>query len=235
MENNYVDIIAKNIVSHRKRLKLTQEELANQFGISFQAVSKWESGASMPDINFLPQLAKTFNVSIDSLFRDGEYEEVELKQDAITIVVYDGDKVLNHYEDLTEEIIITLEGKPKDLICYANIQSDDLIVNGGLTCKGNLSCDDLKCGGLSCEGDIEADDISCGGLTVGGNLTVDQLSGGGVTINGDVEADRISSGGLTCNGNIECDTIESKENIIVRGNITCDGSIRAKVIDKSEN
>ena len=46
---------------------LTQEELADLVNVSFQAVSKWENGNSLPDISTLPLLANILNCSIDSL------------------------------------------------------------------------------------------------------------------------------------------------------------------------
>lgn len=52
----------------RARAGLTQEQLAEQLGLSAQAVSKWETAAAMPDILTLPLLAETFGVSIDELF-----------------------------------------------------------------------------------------------------------------------------------------------------------------------
>ena len=47
---------------------LTQEELGSELGVSPQAVSKWESGTTLPDIQLLPELAVLFGVSIDELF-----------------------------------------------------------------------------------------------------------------------------------------------------------------------
>lgn len=47
---------------------LTQEDLGNELGVSPQAVSKWESGTTMPDIQLLPEIAVLFGVSIDELF-----------------------------------------------------------------------------------------------------------------------------------------------------------------------
>lgn len=52
----------------RHKAGLTQEELANQLGISAQSVSKWENAITMPDINLLPALSGVFGVSIDELF-----------------------------------------------------------------------------------------------------------------------------------------------------------------------
>ncbi len=59
--------IGKKICSLRKEHNMTQVELADQLGISYQAVSNWERSNSMPDIGKLPELADIFNISIDAL------------------------------------------------------------------------------------------------------------------------------------------------------------------------
>ena len=51
----------------RKKQGLTQEELARLVNVSFQAVSKWENGNSLPDISVLPLLANALHCNIDSL------------------------------------------------------------------------------------------------------------------------------------------------------------------------
>lgn len=61
------NIIGKNIHSLRKKQGLTQEELAGLVNVSFQAVSKWENGNSLPDISTLPLLANVLHCNIDSL------------------------------------------------------------------------------------------------------------------------------------------------------------------------
>ncbi|MNB81152.1 Tellurite methyltransferase [compost metagenome] len=61
------DKLARNISLYRKEKGLTQEELAQILGLSFQAVSKWENAQSMPDISLLPLLSATLEVSIDKL------------------------------------------------------------------------------------------------------------------------------------------------------------------------
>lgn len=58
----------ENIRKFRKEKKMTQEQLAEQLGITVGAVSKWETGLSNPDISILPQLADLFGISIDVLF-----------------------------------------------------------------------------------------------------------------------------------------------------------------------
>ncbi|HBN86148.1 MAG TPA: XRE family transcriptional regulator, partial [Clostridiales bacterium] len=51
----------------RKRMNITQEDLAERLGVSFQAVSKWETNAAYPDISMFPVLANFFNVTTDEL------------------------------------------------------------------------------------------------------------------------------------------------------------------------
>ena len=59
---------AEIIVRCRRELGLTQEGLAQKLGVTNQAVSKWESGQSCPDIALLPALADLFGITIDALF-----------------------------------------------------------------------------------------------------------------------------------------------------------------------
>lgn len=51
----------------RHKKKITQHELADVVGVSFQTISKWENGSVMPDITYLPMLAEYFEVSVDQL------------------------------------------------------------------------------------------------------------------------------------------------------------------------
>lgn len=59
--------IGKRIAANRKRLGLTQEQLAEKLGITAQAVSKWENDQTCPDISALPMLADIFGISTDEL------------------------------------------------------------------------------------------------------------------------------------------------------------------------
>lgn len=59
--------IGARIACLRREQDLTQAELAEKLGISYQAVSSWERGASMPDISKLVDLARTLNVTVDTL------------------------------------------------------------------------------------------------------------------------------------------------------------------------
>lgn len=70
--------IAGQISSLRKAKGLTQNELGERVGVSFQAVSKWERGETLPDIAILPDLAKVLETSIDNILLGGE-KQVEYK------------------------------------------------------------------------------------------------------------------------------------------------------------
>jgi transcriptional regulator with XRE-family HTH domain len=59
--------VGKTISSLRKEKNMTQMELADKLNISFQAVSNWERGQTMPDISKLGELADIFGVTIDEL------------------------------------------------------------------------------------------------------------------------------------------------------------------------
>ena len=60
--------IGKNIAKYRKAKGFTQEELGAKLGVTNQAVSKWESEVSMPDIMLLPEIATALNITLDDLY-----------------------------------------------------------------------------------------------------------------------------------------------------------------------
>ncbi len=60
--------IGKKIKNLKSQKGITQETLADLLSVSPQAVSKWETGAAMPDILLLPELAITFGITLDELF-----------------------------------------------------------------------------------------------------------------------------------------------------------------------
>lgn len=72
------DKVALQISSLRKSKRLTQNELGERIGVSFQAVSKWERGETLPDIAILPDLAKVLETSIDNILMGGD-AQIEYK------------------------------------------------------------------------------------------------------------------------------------------------------------
>ena len=65
-------ILSEKIYMLRKKKGWSQEELAERLGVSRQSVSKWESGASLPDLNRVLELSRIFQVTTDFLLKDEE-------------------------------------------------------------------------------------------------------------------------------------------------------------------
>lgn len=66
----------------RKSKNISQEVLAQLLGVSFQAVSKWETGMALPDITLIPAIASFFSVSTDELF---EYNRLTAEKQITSI------------------------------------------------------------------------------------------------------------------------------------------------------
>lgn len=81
-------ILAEKVMALRKKNNWSQEELAEKLNISRQSVSKWESGASLPDIDKIIAMSGLFGVSTDYLLK----EELEQEQPSETEDVYEGRK-----------------------------------------------------------------------------------------------------------------------------------------------
>ena len=74
--------IGTKIKQLRKEKKVTQEQLAEYLHISSQAISKWETGVSSPDLDQLPRLAIFFGTSLDNLL-DFDQSQVDAAVEAL--------------------------------------------------------------------------------------------------------------------------------------------------------
>lgn len=213
-----MDIIhfGQNIAACRKERAMTQEQLAQELGITGQAVSKWENGQSYPDIQFLPKLADLFEVSLDELFDRqfqrpeepaGEepaeaqirYNQLPWSDDPQTlhVVLFAGHKLVGNslfhgHRKEKQQVEFCYEGPA------LNIQSDfsvacheRTVIQGSVTAGDSVSCGDVQ-------GDVSAGDgVSCGNVT--GNVKAsDSVRCGNV--GGSVEA----SDSVTC-GDVQGD------------------------------
>ena len=75
--------MGETIKKLRIQKNITQEELSVAMNVSAAAVSKWETGITLPDISLLPQLAYFFKVSIDELMN---YSESKMEQDILSFM-----------------------------------------------------------------------------------------------------------------------------------------------------
>lgn len=77
-------ILADKITEERKRLGLSQEELAEKLNVSRQAVSKWESAQTIPDLQRIVAMAELFSVSTDYLLKDDMESESHTQKEAVS-------------------------------------------------------------------------------------------------------------------------------------------------------
>lgn len=76
----------KIIKKIRKDNKLTQQQLANKYNVTYQAVSKWENGKNMPDTVIIKQIASDFNIDLNDLL-DGKINRKK-KNIIIYIIIF---------------------------------------------------------------------------------------------------------------------------------------------------
>lgn len=74
--------LGEKIRTLRKSKNISQEVLANYLGVSFQAVSKWEKGETLPDVTLIPAIACFFEVSTDELF---DFNRLETEQKVLKL------------------------------------------------------------------------------------------------------------------------------------------------------
>ena len=85
MDQNKIGNLIKEL---RKKNNLTQEKFAEKYGVTYQAVSKWENGKNIPDISLLKQICDDYNINIDDLL-DGRtsYKKNKKKLLIIGIII----------------------------------------------------------------------------------------------------------------------------------------------------
>lgn len=73
--------IGNKIKEIRKRLSLSQEDLAELLNVSRQAITKWETENGIPDITNLQQLSNTFGITVDSLLKEDNLPLITLRKE----------------------------------------------------------------------------------------------------------------------------------------------------------
>ncbi|MBE6577554.1 MAG: helix-turn-helix domain-containing protein [Ruminococcaceae bacterium] len=219
-------LIGEKIAALRKGKGWTQAELGERLGVSNQAVSKWESGASMPDIMLLPAIADTFECYIDELFCREVKTEIHYElcgdvpwpdDDVIRGVVYEGRKILQS-DKLVDKFTFEIKGEPKQVksACRIEVKGN---VSGGCKAGKSIYVDGSVSGGsqagkeIVVAGDLSGACNAGGDITVGGPLSGACNTGGEITCGGDLSGDIISGGGVNVKGNVEA--------VNIKGNVTC--------------
>ena len=80
-------ILSKNLRKLRQGKRLTQEYVAERLGVSAQAVSRWETGATLPDVLLLPEIARLYEVLVDDLFKADLQEYGKLSDRLVAVYI----------------------------------------------------------------------------------------------------------------------------------------------------
>ena len=200
--------IGENIRALRVQKGLTQEQLAQTLGVTYQAVSKWETGANTPDIALLPALADLFQVTIDALFSRDVLPELELPREddgVIRIVQLRGRQVLKvtpHMSPDDPPIEIAFPRNCNDRTQYFQVEVyghviADGSINGTVVAHQMVDCGDIN-GDVHAQGDVRASGINdCGNIVCSGIYDCYNL-----------QANRIECSGSVNSVNLTCGQIE---------------------------
>ena len=182
--------IGKNIASFRKAKGWTQAELGEKIGVSNQAVSKWESETSMPDVMLLPVLADAFGCYVDELF--SREVKTEIHYDHCAEFPWADDNTIRIFQTVGKKIIKSQETNtcievafPRNcnettrqyfkVEVFGNLFSDSSI-NGDVVCHGYIDCHEIN-GDVSSQGSITAHEINSHGKIVCDSLKCDKIEG----------------------------------------------------------
>ncbi len=136
-------LIGANIAAQRKRLGLTQAELAEKLNYSDKAVSKWERGDSIPDVLTLALLAEQFDITVNDLLSDpnalpentgavqqamGKVVEKTLKRKANRNIILGLSSILVWFVALFFYVVISSCGVPYSWLSFIYAIPADAIV-----------------------------------------------------------------------------------------------------------
>ncbi len=241
------NIIGQRITALRKAHNLTQSELADLLGVTYQAVSQWERSETLPDILILPKLAEIFGETTDhflGLTEDAaEKEEMDTAQTNTeageTLPSGEPQEPENHGEPEKPVEPIDPADLPERTVRIGNIDEDTSYTVVLLDANGNRtevpvplakrlqivlegSCADLTSAlSVHVEGDVNGNvcgNVETNTLTVNGDVSGD-VETNTLTVNGDVDGD-VETNALTVNGDVGGDV--EADTITVNGEVSGD-------------
>ena len=119
--------IGRKISELRKERDMTQNELAEKAGVSYQAVSSWERGLTMPDISKLPGISQVLGVTIDDLLDN--QKEVDIIKEVLTqnTAVYAEEKEI-HLDEVAEVAPMLKPSQVDELIHHVDVKKGEIDV-----------------------------------------------------------------------------------------------------------
>ena len=120
--------VGNQIAALRKAKELTQQDLGERLGVSFQAVSKWERGETLPDTAILPNLANVLQTTIDFILNGGE-KMIEYRGKINVADMINGIKSLEQMRNLLGKENIIYRSAIKGINENMNTDIEDVFVN----------------------------------------------------------------------------------------------------------
>lgn len=226
------NLLAGRIAQLRKEAGMTQEQLGNALGLTYQSVSKWENGLSCPDVQLLPQLADLFHVTLDDLFgreapqpqRTAEQEEAERTlpwpdDDTLYAVMYHGHQLLTEEPAVLkghrEELRFVYDGPAVNVSSWFDVVCESGPVEGSVTAGGDVKCGEVG-GSVTADGDVACDAVGSG-VQAGGDVHCAGVEGN-VTAGGDVACGEVT-GDVRSGGDVACGSVGGS--VRAGGDVVC--------------
>lgn len=223
--------IGANIRQLRKAREISQEQLAEAVGVTVQAVSKWETQQSLPDIGIVPEIAEFFGVTLDELFFGGidisakaDVRAVPSNGKLYIVQVRDG-KILGS-EEWERDKRIYLDLGERDNQLSAEIWGNADIkgnVGGKVVAEGSVNCGNVA-GGVVADGSLNCGNVAgavvADGMVNCGNVVGDITTDAGVNC-GNIAGAVSSQGDVHCGDISQCKEIRCQR-LYAEGKITCE-------------
>lgn len=230
------------IARKRKELGMTQEQLAGELGISYQAVSKWENELSSPDISALPLLADTLGLTIDELFGRERPQAAAPEQalvpapspeeargtelpwpddDTLRAVLFIGRVPVDDRSVGKQPITLHIEGDALNIQSAFDVEVEGK-VQGDVSAGGDVDCGDVG-GSVSAAGDVDCSDVG-GDVQAGGDVDCGDVDGS-VSASGEVECGSVGQD-VRAGGEVDCSEVGGS--VQAGGDVDC-GSVGGSV------
>lgn len=245
--------LGKKIAYYRKSKNITQDTLAKQLGISNQAVSKWETDQSCPDVELLPKIADIFEITLDDLFGRTDIQQQETGENSEE-VLEEGLKETGETEVCSTKSSETLSGNKMSLpweddeklravlfIGHKLVQKNELQETERNVCQEITFCYEGPARNVESYFNVSCDKVS-GNITAGGYVECGEvgqcITAGACVSCGDV-GESVAAGAyvecgdvgesVTAGAYVECNNVEG--NVSAGGNVECNnvgGSVTAE-------
>lgn len=203
--------LGSQIAFYRKSRNITQEALAQQLGVTNQAVSKWESEQCCPDVTLLPKLADIFGITVDALFgrsvphpEDNAALKLPWEDDeTLRVMLFAGRRLMENHP-AAEKITVRFNGPALSIVSAFSVTC--AAVAGNIMAGGSVNCEDVT-GNIMAGSSVSCGDVE-GSVEAGGDIACGDVEGsveaGGDVSCGDVEGSVEAGGDIAC-GDVDGD------------------------------